>query len=106
MTYQEWADKLEAIGSYLQSVFPQYHIEKIEDSLRSQLFRKHMFRLEDHNGEIEQFFSLDYDYLDRNTADQIIESFKKGNLEKILEESGRKEVIMTDDGVRVIPRKN
>jgi hypothetical protein len=47
MTYQEWADKLGAIASYLQSLFPECQIEKIEDALRCQLFRKHIFRIED-----------------------------------------------------------
>ena len=73
MTYQEWADKLEAIASYLQSLFPECLIEKIEDPLRCQLFRKHIFRIEDHGHEIEHFFSLDYDYLHHNTPDEVID---------------------------------
>ena len=106
MADQEWADKLEAIASYLQSLFPEWLIEKIEDALRCQLFRKHIFRLEDRGHEIEHFFSLDYDYLHHNTVDEVIDLFEKRNLKKTLEETGRKEVIMTDDGVRVIRREN
>ena len=105
MTYQEWIDKLQAIASYLESLFPGFRIERIEDPLRCQLFRKHMFRIEDQDRGIEHVFSLDYDYLHRNMVDEIIGSFEKRNLEKILEEPGRKEVIITDDGIRVIPRK-
>ena len=105
MTYQEWADKLEAIASYLQSLFPEWLIEKIEDPLRGQLFRKHIFRLKDRDDEIEHFFSLDYDYLHHNTPDEVIDLFEKRNLKNVLEEPGRKEVIMTDDGIRVVPRK-
>ena len=104
MTYQEWADKLEIIGSYLQSLFPEFLIEKIEDPLRCQLFRKHIFRLEDRRHEIEHFFSLDYDYLHRKTPDEVIDLFEKRNLVSVLKGPGRKEVIMTDDGIRVIPR--
>ena len=106
MTYQEWADKLEAIASYLQSLFPEWQIEKIEDALRCQLFRKHIFCIEDRGHEIEHFFSLDYDYLHHNTVDEVIDLFEKRNLKKTLEEPGRKEVVMTDDGIRVIRRKN
>ena len=106
MTYPEWTDKLEAILTYLQSIFPDCRIEKIEDPLRCQLFRKHMFRIENRGHEIEHFFSLDYDYLDHNTPDEIIDLFEKLNLKKTLEEPGRKEIIMTDDGIRVIPRKS
>ena len=105
MTYQEWADKLEAIASYLQTRFPECLIEKIEDSLRCQLFRKHIFRIEDRGHKIEHFFSVDYDYLHHNTPDEVIDLFEKRNLKNVLEEPGRREVIMTDDGIRVIPRK-
>ena len=105
MTYQEWTDKLEAIASYLQSLFPEWLIEKVEDPLRCQLFRKHIFRLEDRDNEIEHFLSLDYDYLHRNSPDEVIDLFEKRNLKNILEEPGTKEVVMTDDGIRVVPRK-
>jgi len=105
MTYEDWADKLQAIASYLQSLFPECLIEKIEDPLRCQLFRKHIFRIEDRGQEIEHFFSIDYDYLDRNTPDEVIDMFEKRNLKNVLEDPGRKEIIMTDDGIRVIPRK-
>ena len=105
MTYQEWADKLEAFSSYLQSLFPECQIEKIEDPLRCQLFRKHIFRIEDRGHEIEHFLSLDYDYLNRNTPDEVIDLFEKRNLKNLLGEPGRKEIIMTDDGIRVVPRK-
>ena len=105
MIYQEWTDKLEAIASHLQSLFPEWLIEKIDDPLRCQLFRKHIFRLEDRNNEIQHFFSLDYDYLHRNTVDEVIDLFEKRNLKSVLVEPGRKEVIMTDDGIRVVPRK-
>jgi hypothetical protein len=77
----------------------------VDDPLRCQLFRKHMFRIEDQDRGIEHVFSLDYDYLHRNTPDQVIESFEKRNLKKTLEKPGRHEVIMTDDGIRVIPRE-
>jgi hypothetical protein len=106
MTYQEWADKLEAIASYLQSLFPKCLIEKIEDPLRCQLFRKHIFRIEDPSNKIEHFFSLDYDYLHHKTPDEVTDLFEKRNLKNVLEEPGRKEVIMTDDGIRVIRREN
>lgn len=105
MTYNDWADKLRAIASYLQSLFPECLIERIEDPLRCQLFRKHMFRIEDRGQEIEHFFSIDYDYLDRNTPDEVIDMFEKRNLKDVLEDPDRKEIIMTDDGIRVIPRK-
>ena len=105
MTYNDWAAKLQAIASYLQSLFPECLIEKIEDPLRCQLFRKHIFRIEDRGQEIEHFFSIDYDYLDRNTPDEVIDMFEKRNLKNVLEDPGRKEIIMTDDGIRVIPRK-
>jgi hypothetical protein len=105
MTYKDWADKLQAIESYLQSLFPESLIERIEDPLRCQLFRKNMFRLEDRENEIVHFFSLDYDYLDRNTLDEVIDLFEKRNVKNILADPVRKEVIMTDDGMRVIPRK-
>ena len=105
MTYQEWADKLEAIQSYLQSLFPEWLIEKIEDPLRCQLFRKHIFRLEDRDDEIEHFLSLDYDYLHHKSPAEVIDLFERRNLKNVLEEPGRKEVIMTDDGIRVVPRK-
>jgi hypothetical protein len=104
MTYQEWADKLEAIASYLRSVFPKCLIEKIEDPLRCQLFGKHIFRIEDRSHGIEHLFSFDYDYLAHNTPDEVIYLFEKRNLKNVLKESGRKEVIMTDDGIRVIRR--
>lgn len=106
MAYQEWADKLEAIASYLQSLFPECLIEKIEDALRCQLLRKHIFRIEDRGHKIEHFFSLDYDYSHHNTLDEVIDLFEKRNLAKTLEEPGRKEVIITDDGIRVIRREN
>ena len=106
MTYSDWADKLQAVESYLQSVFPKCLIEKIEDPLRCQLFRKHIFRIEDRSNKIEHFFSLDYDYLHHKTANEVIALFEKRNLKNVLEETGRKEVIMTDDGIRVIRRGN
>jgi len=105
VTYDDWSDKLQAIASYLQLLFPECLIERIEDPLRCQLFRKHIFRIEDLGHEIEHFFSLDYDYLHHNTAGGIINIFEKRNLKKVLETPGSKEVIMTDDGIRVIPRK-
>ena len=106
MTYDGWANKLQAIESYLQSLFPEYLIEKIKDPLRCQLFRKHIFRIEDRDHEIEHFFSLDYDYLHRSTPDEVIDLFEKRNLKKTFTEPGRNEVIMTDDGIRVISREN
>ncbi len=106
MTYQEWSDKLEAIASYLQALFPECLSEKIEDPLRCQLFREHIFCTEDRGHEIEHFFSIHYDYLYHNTPDQLIDLFEKRNLKNVLEEPGRKEVIMTDDGIRVIRREN
>ena len=56
MTYSDWADKLETIESYLKTLFPQCLIEKIEDPLRCQLFRKHMYRIEDRDRGIEHLF--------------------------------------------------
>ena len=105
MTYDDWSNKLEAITSYLQLLFPECLIERIEDPLRCQLFRKHIFRIEDRGHEIEHFFSLDYDYLHHNTAGEIIDTFEKRDLKNVLETPGREEIIMTDDGIRVIPRK-
>ena len=106
MMYTDWANKLQAIESYLQSLFPECHIEKIDDPLKCQLFRKHIFRIEDRCREIEHFFSLDYDYLHHNTPEEVIDLFEKRNLKKTLAEPGRKEVIMTDDGIRVVRREN
>jgi hypothetical protein len=106
MTYSDWADKLQAVESYLQSVFPECLIERVDDPLRCQLFRKHIFRLEYASHKIEHFFSLDYDYLHGNTVDEVIDLFEKRNLKSVLGEPGRKEVIMTDDGIRVIRREN
>ena len=105
MTYDDWSNKLEAIASYLQLLFPECLIERIEDPLRCQLFRKHIFRIEDRGHEIEHFFSLDYDYLHHNTAGEIIDTFEKRDLKNVLETPGREEIIMTDDGIRVIHRK-
>jgi hypothetical protein len=105
MTYREWADKLSAIETYLKSQFPEYHIEKVDDPLRCQLFRKHIFRLEDRVHGIEHLFSLDYDYLHHHTPDEVIDLFEKRNVKHILRGPGKMEVIMTDDGIRVIPRK-
>jgi hypothetical protein len=106
LSYKEWINKLQTIESYLESLFPGFCIERIEDPLRSQLFRKHMFRIEDQHRGIDHVFSVDYDYLHRNTPEQIIGFFERRNLKKTLEEPGRYEVIMTDDGIRVISRKN
>jgi hypothetical protein len=106
MAYQEWAEKLEAIASYLQSLFPEWLIETIEDALRCQPLRKHIFRIEDRGHELEHFFSLDYDYLHHNTPDEVNDLFEKRNFQKTLEEPGRKGVIMTDDDIRVIRREN
>ena len=106
MTYKDWADKLQIIKSYLQSLFPGCSVEKIDDPLRCQLFRKHIFRIEDRGHKIEHLFSLDYDYLHHNTPNEVIDLFEKRNLKKTLEEPGRKEVIMTDDGIRVIRHKS
>jgi hypothetical protein len=105
MTYKDWAEKLRVIATYLESQFPECDIEKIDDPLRCQLFRKHIFRIEDRGHDIEHLFSLDYDYLHHNTPDEVIDRFEKRNLKSVLEEPGKMEVIMTDDGIRVIPRK-
>jgi hypothetical protein len=105
MTYTDWDDKLQAIASYLQSLFPECLVEKVEDPLRCQLFRKHMFCIEDQDRGIEHIFSLDYDYFHHKGPDEIIDLFEKRKLEQVLERPGRNEVIMTDDGIRVIPRK-
>jgi hypothetical protein len=105
MTYKDWSGKLQAIAAYLQSLFPECLIERVEDPLRCQLFRKHIFRLEDRARGIEHFFSLDYDYLHHNTPNEVIDLFEKRKVKEILEDPERKEVIMTDDGIRVIPRK-
>jgi len=105
MTYKDWADKLQVIESYLQSLFPGYSVEKVDDALRCQLFRKHIFRIEDRGHEIEHLFSLDYDYFHHKTPDEVIDLFEKRNVKNVLEEPGTIEVIMTEDGLRVIPRK-
>ena len=105
MVYKDWENKLQAIESYLQSLFRECIIEKVEDPLRSQLFRKYFFRIKDHGGEIEHRFSVDYYFLNHNTSDAIIEYFEKQHLRKLLEEAGRNEVMMTTDGIRVVPRK-
>jgi hypothetical protein len=105
MTYSDWAEKLRVLASYLQALFPQCLIEQVEDPLRCQLFRKHIFRIEDRAQESEHFFSLDYDYLHHHTPNEIIDLFEKRNVKNVLEAPGRKEVIMTDDGIRVVPRK-
>ena len=104
--YSDWANKLQAIESYLQSLFPECVIEKIEDPLRSQLFRKHIFRIEDRGRKIEHFFSLHYDYLHHNTPSEVIDLFEKRNLKIVLEKPGRMEIIMTDDGIRMMKREN
>ena len=36
----------------------------------------------------------------------LLDLFEKRNLKKTLEEPGRKEVIIVDDGIRVIKREN
>jgi hypothetical protein len=44
--------------------------------------------------------------LHHNTPDEVIDLFEKRNLKNVLEQPGKKEVIMTDDGVRVVRREN
>jgi hypothetical protein len=44
--------------------------------------------------------------LHHKTPDEVTDLFEKRNLKNVLEEPGRKEVIITDDGIRVIRREN
>jgi len=45
MTYNDWVDKLQAIESYLQSLFPESLIERIDDPLRANCSENTCFAL-------------------------------------------------------------
>ena len=46
MTYNDWVDKLQAIESYLQSLFPESLIERIDDPLRANCSENTFFALQ------------------------------------------------------------
>ena len=73
--------------------------------MRSQLFTKYFFRIKDAGGEIRHRFSVSYDFLDHHTPNESIAYFEKRRVKRLLEEAGRNEILATDDGIRVIRRK-
>lgn len=105
MYYAHWKERLQTIESYLQSLFPEYVIERVKDPLRSQLFTKCFFRIKDAGGEIRHRFSVSHDFLDHHTPNESITYFEKRQVKRLLEEAGRNEILATDDGIRVIRRK-
>jgi len=105
MISAHWEERLQTIESYLQSLFPEYIIERVKDPLRSQLFTKYFFRIKDAGGEIRHRFSVSYDFLEHHTPNESISYFEKRRVKKLLEEAGRNEILATDDGIRVIRRK-
>lgn len=105
MISAHWEEILQTIESYLQSLFPEYVIERVKDPLRSQLFTKYFFRIKDAGGEIRHRFSVSYDFLDHHTPNESIAYFEKRRVKRLLEEAGRNEILSTADGIRVIRRK-
>ena len=105
MVYAHWQEILQAIESYLQALFPEYVIEIVKDPLRSQLFTKYFFRIKDNNGEIRHRFSVSYDFLNHHTSDESIKYFEKQHVKRLLEKAGNNEILVTNDGIRLVRRK-
>ena len=105
MISAHWEEILQTIESYLQSLFPEYVIERVKDPLRSQLFTMYFFQIKDAGGEIRHRCRGSGDLLDHRTPNESIAYFEKRRVKRLLEEAGRNEILSTDDGIRVIRRK-
>jgi hypothetical protein len=105
MISKHWEERLQTIESYLQSIYPEYVIERVKDPLRSQLFTKYFFRIKDAGGNIRHRFSVSYDFLDHHAANESISYFEKWQVKRLFEKAGRNEILATNDGIRVIRRK-
>lgn len=91
----EEKDKLLGIENYLKELLPGCGIEITWDSKSS----RHVFRVDAHTGETKHTIAVSSEFVSDNEPADIVICLKLYNLKGYLEIFGKKEILVTDDGI-------
>ena len=88
-------DKLLGIENYLKELLPGCSIEITWDSESS----RHVFRVDGPNGETRHTIAISSEFVSGNNLEDIVICLRLYNLNGYLEIFGKKEIMVTDDGI-------
>ena len=88
-------NKLLGIENYLKELLPGCGIENMWDSESS----RHVFRVDAPTGETKHTIAISTEFVSDNEAEDIVTCLKLYNLKGYLEIFGKKEILVTDDGI-------
>ena len=88
-------DKLLGIESYLKELLPGCGIEITWDTTSS----RHVFRVDAPTGETKHTIAITSEFVGDNDPEDIVTSLKLYNLKGYLDIFGKKEIVVTDDGI-------
>ena len=88
-------NKLLGIENYLKELLPGCGIENMWDSESS----RHVFRVDAPTGETKHIIAISTEFVSDNEAEDIVTCLKLYNLKGYLEIFGKKEILVTDDGI-------
>jgi hypothetical protein len=91
----EEKDKLLGIENYLEELLPGCVIEITWDSKAS----RHLFRVDAPTGETKHTIVISAEFVSDNEPEDIVTCLKLYNLKGYLEIFGKKEIVVTDDGI-------
>ncbi len=88
-------DKLSGIENYLKELFPGCAVENTWDSESN----KYMVRVDAPTGEPKHNIAISGEFISDNEPEDIVICLKLYNLKGYLEMFGKKEVLVTNDGI-------
>jgi hypothetical protein len=88
-------DKLLGIENYLKELLPGCVIEITWDSKSS----RHVFRVDAPSGETKHTIAISSEFVRDNEPEDIVICLRLYNLKGYLEIFGKKEILVTDDGI-------
>ena len=88
-------DKLLGIENYLKELLPGCSIENMWDSESS----RHVFRVDAPTGETKHTIGVSSEFVSNNDLEDIVICLRLYNLRGYLEIFGKKEILVTDDGI-------
>ncbi len=88
-------DKLLGIENYLKELLPGCGIENMWDSESS----RHVFRVDAPTGETKHTIGISSEFVSNNDLEDIVICLRLYNLKGYLEIFGKKEILVTDDGI-------
>ena len=91
----EEKDKLLGIKNYLKELLPGCVIENMWDSESN----RHVFRVDAPTGETKHTIAISSEFVSNNDLEDIVICLRLYNLKGYLEIFGKKEILVTDDGI-------